>query len=285
MKLSITHHTRYDYDREVSLHPHLLFIRPRETPLQTVESFTMGFEPHGRVNWMRDEFDNFPASVHFDQSARALDIKSSCLITTADVGPFEFLVRDYAANFPFQYEPLHRFNLGIYLRPPKESTRNVLDLWLQRNFLNRPSDTISAIFALNQVVQCRIGYQRREEPGIQTADTTLAKGFGTCRDFAALLIECLRHLGLAARFVSGYLFDPLANASAPGDMHAWVEVFIPGAGWRGLDPTHGIFCDNAYIPVAHAVVAESVNPVQGSFFSAPAASSRLSSNVHIQRLD
>lgn len=104
----------------------------------------------------------------------------------------------------------------------------------------------------------------------------------TLAALAALLIACARSLGLAARFVSGYLYDSTGAPDASGDMHAWAEVFLPGAGWRGLDPTHGIFCDNTYVPVAHAVVAESVNPIQGSFFSPIPANAQLSTQVRIQ---
>jgi transglutaminase-like putative cysteine protease len=113
---------------------------------------------------------------------------------------------------------------------------------------------------------------------------TLELGTGTCRDYAVLFIALARTLGVAARFVSGYLFDPHQLGDSPGDMHAWVEVFIPGAGWRALDPTHGIFCDNAYVPVAHAVLAESVNPVQGSFFG-PTVEAQLTTHVRVRRSD
>ena len=284
MRLKISHHTRYDYDRPVILNPHLLFLRPRENPLQAVEAFSMDFQPAARVDWMRDDFDNLPASARFAGESSFLEIRTQCEVTTADVGPFDFLVRDYAIVFPFQYEPLHRFNLGIYLKLPHESAGQILSNWLDQRFQNRPSETVSALFALNRCIQQSILYQRREDLGIQSAVTTISLGTGTCRDFATLLIECARMLGVAARFVSGYLFDPEIDTSLPGDMHAWAEVFLPGAGWRGIDPTHGVFCDNAYVPVAHAVVAESVNPVQGSFFSSPPATSQLNASVDIQRL-
>ena len=125
-------------------------------------------------------------------------------------------------------------------------------------------------------------YRRRDEHGIQQPAVTIELGTGSCRDYAVLLIACLRTLGLAARFVSGYLFDPSRAGLFGGDMHAWVEVFLPGAGWRGLDPTHGIFCDNAYVPVAHAVVAMSVNPVQGSFFSLQPAHATMTTDVQVR---
>lgn len=234
---------------------------------------------------MRDDLDNVPASAQFDCSSDSLEISTQFEVTTSNLGPFDFLVRDYAISFPFQYEPLHKFNLGLYLKPPIESVRLVLKEWLDLNMKEKPKESVATLFQLNRAIQLGIHYQRREDIGIQSAVETVNLGSGTCRDFAALFIECARMLGFAARFVSGYLFDPAVNASQPGDMHAWVEIFLPGAGWRGLDPTHGIFCDNAYVPVAHAVVAESVNPVQGSFYSNPPAGSTLTSDVRVQRID
>jgi len=282
MKLEISHTTRYEYDREVQLMPHLLYLRPRDNSLLTVDRFELSFTPEGNVAWMRDDFDNLPASVSFGASSSLLEVRSRCSVTTTNIGPFEFLVRDYATRMPFDYEPLHRFNLGIYLSPPPPHTVAALIRWLDEHFTHRPDDSVAWLFSLNETIQRSLRYQRRDELGIQSPDATVALGTGSCRDYAALLIACARSLGLAARFVSGYLYDSTSAPNANGDMHAWTEVFLPGAGWRGLDPTHGIFCDNTYVPVAHAVVAESVNPIQGSFFSPIPANAKLSTQVRIQ---
>lgn len=281
MHLSIAHHTRYQYDRVVKLLPHLLYLRPRENPLLQVKHFQFTFTPEARIQWMRDDFDNLPASVQFSANIATLDIHSACTVETTDAPPFNFLVRDYAAKFPFEYEPLHRFNLSIYLTPPVQSTQEVLRPWLAQRFTSRPRETVAWLFELNQVLCRSLAYRRRDEPGIQTATTTISLGTGSCRDFAVVFIECARMLGVAARFVSGYMCDLTNDGTAPGSMHAWVEVFIPGAGWIGLDPTHGLFCQNTYVPVAHAVVAESVNPIQGSFFSVEPAFARMESDVKV----
>jgi len=284
MNFEIVHTTRYDYDREVRILPHLLYLRPRDNPLLEVSRFTFNFQPEARVDWMRDDFDNLPASVQFFTLSTFLEIRAECAVTTSDSPPFDFLVRDYAQTFPFSYEPLHQFNLSIYLNPPDNDVQVALRRWLDLHFPVRPKETVAWLFALNQMLFQRLTYQRREEPGIQPALTTITLGLGSCRDYAVLLIACARTLGLAARFVSGYLFDPAINGSTVGDMHAWAEIFLPGAGWRGLDPTHGIFCDNSYVPVAHAVVAESVNPIQGSFVSQPPALGCLSADVRVRRI-
>jgi len=250
-----------------------------------VSEFSFAFQPTARVDWMRDDFDNLPASAHFSEPGTTLEIQSRCAVTTADTQPFQFLLRDYAIAFPFDYEPLHRFNLSIYLTPPAQTTQEMLRGWIARHLPDPPPETVAWIAALNRLIFATLRYGRRDEPGIQSAATTVQLGTGTCRDYAVVLIECCRTLGVAARFVSGYVFDPAADDTGPGDMHAWAEVFLPGAGWRGLDPTHGIFCNSAYVPVAHAVVAESVNPIQGSFSSATPTTAVLTTEVRVRRLD
>jgi transglutaminase-like putative cysteine protease len=182
------------------------------------------------------------------------------------------------------YEPLHSFNLSIYLIPPRDSTQALLKEWLAQRFTSQPSDTVGWLFALNRLLFESIKYERRDAEGIQDTSMTLSRKMGACRDLAVLLVEIARTCGLAARFVSGYVYDA-GRSDQNADMHAWAEVFLPGAGWRGVDPTHGIFCDNAYVPVAHAVVAESVNPVQGSYVSLVPAKARLTAEVSVRRAD
>jgi len=284
MHLEISHLTRYEYDREVQLLPHLLYLRPRENPLLAVNRFAFTFQPGAKVAWMRDDFDNLPASAQFSVNAASLEIRADCTVTTTDTPPFDFLVRDYATTFPFAYEPLHRFNLSIYLTPPEVATQNALRRWLDARFTVRPKETVAWLLSLNQCISRSLSYRRRDEPGIQTALTTITLGTGSCRDFAVVLIECARTLGIAARFVSGYMYDSSSNGSVASSMHAWAEVFLPGAGWIGMDPTHGLFCQNAYVPVAHAVVAESVNPIQGSFFSAAPVAAKMTSDVRVHQV-
>lgn len=283
MNLSISHLTRYTYDREVQFQPHLVYLRPRENPLLQVDRFTFRLSPSAAVSWMRDDFDNLPASIRFSGDGRQLEIESRCEVTTADLPPFDFLLRDYAAQFPFEYEPLHRFNLSIYLTPPAAPDRQRLRTWIATHLPEPPVETVAWLAAINRAIASGLRYGRREAAGIQTIEETLTLGSGTCRDFAVLLIACARTLGVAARFVSGYQFDASAAPQQDGDMHAWVEVFLPGAGWRGLDPTHGIFCDATYVPVAHAVVAESVNPVQGSVGSRTPPNTTFTTRVQVRR--
>lgn len=283
MHIDISHTTRFEYDREVQLRSHLLYLRPRENPLLQVDRFELAFTPSARVQWMRDDFDNILASAQFSDRASVLEIRSACTVSTSDLLPFDFLVRDYARTYPFAYEPLHYFNLGIYFAPEQASAQAPLRRWLAEHFRDQPDDTVAWLLALNRTVHQHLEYRHRPEPGIQQALTTLELGTGSCRDYAAFLIECARALGIAARFVSGYMADQTPGASTGRSMHAWVEVFLPGAGWRGLDPTHGIFCDSSYVPIAHAVVAESVNPVQGSFTGEASVAVRMTADVQVSR--
>jgi transglutaminase-like putative cysteine protease len=282
LNLEITHTTRYTYDRLVQLHPHLVYLRPRENSLLHVRKFELLLQPAGTIHWMRDDFDNLPASIHFGLMSDVLEIRSECLVETTDLPPFDFLVRDYARSMPFDYEPLHLSNLSLYLALPSPAIQQGLNEWLKSRFIYRPTDTVAWLMALIQTLNAQVRYERREEAGIQEPLETIQLNSGSCRDYATLFVACARTLGVAARFVSGYVYDPHLDQNLPGDMHAWAEVFLPGAGWRGIDPTYGLFCNNAYVPVAHAVVAESINPIQGSYYSPEPAKAQLTSDVRIR---
>lgn len=266
----------------MQLHPHLVYLRPRENSLLQVKSFELTLQPGGQIHWMRDDFDNLPASVRFHLQSDTLQICSKCIVETKDLPPFDFLVRDYARSMPFAYEPLHLANLALYLTPPPTAVQGALNKWLDERFIHRPTDTVAWLMALIQTLNANVKYERRDEEGIQKPLQTIELNSGSCRDYATLFIACARTLGVAARFVSGYVYDPGLDQNLSGDMHAWAEVFLPGAGWRGIDPTYGLFCNNSYVPVAHAVVAESINPIQGAYYSPEKVSSSLTTSVRVQ---
>jgi len=285
MKLHVSHLTRYEYERAVTLSPHLLFLRPRETPLLRVNSFGFNISPEAKLVWTRDSHDVLLAWAYFWDNAPALSIRSEFEVETYDTNPFDFILRPYAFTIPFKYEPLEQFNLTPYLAPPFKETRQILTAWLDEHFVDRPPETVPYLTALNQLVYTSMTYNRREEQGIQSSRTTLALGSGACRDYSVLFVELCRTLGIAARFVSGYLYtDPGDDHRSAGAMHAWAEVYLPGAGWKGLDPTHGVLCDDAFIPVAHAAIAESVNPIQGTVFSANRVVANLLTEVRVEKL-
>lgn len=286
MKLRVSHLTRYEYDRQVGLTPHLLYLRPRESAAQRLVSHRLTVQPDARLCEIRDPHDNNLCWAHFWERSSVLNIRSDCEVETRLPNPFDFILKPYAVPFPFKYEPVFDFALGPYLAPPFDDTQARLRAWLDEHFVDRPGETVPFLSALNSLLYQTLRYTRREERGIQPSATTLALGGGACRDYAVLFVELVRTLGLAARFVSGYMFSaPDDDHRTAGAMHAWAEVYLPGAGWRGLDPTHGIWCDETFIPVAHAAQAESVNPIQGSIYSAGPAVTKLHVNVTVERAD
>ncbi|HWA09358.1 MAG TPA: transglutaminase family protein [Opitutaceae bacterium] len=287
MLLRISHHTRYDYAREVSFAPHLLYLRPRETPLQRLRSFKCNVAPQARLLSTVDAQDNCALWAHFWEKSSALNLRSECEVETLSANPFDFLLRPAAAKFPFAYTPADRFALGPYLAPPFDRTQVRLREWLAAQLPEPPEETVAFLTALNGAIHRSIAYVRREQGAIQPSAETLALGSGSCRDSAVLLIELCRTLGLAARFISGYLYDPPPPEEknpVPGAMHAWVEVYLPGAGWKGLDPTRDMFCDDTFVPVAHAAQADNANPIQGNYYASGPVSSKLTTSVVVEKL-
>ena len=289
MFLRATHLTRYTYSQAVAFAPHALYLRPRETPRQRLHNFAITLSPTAKLISTGDANENALDWAYYPPATRAdtLEIRTEFMVETLDTNPFDFFLAPSANAFPFTYSPAERFALAPALTPPSEATTTILRSWLAQHLPNPPTDTLSLLSALNTAVRNALRYTRREEPGIQSAITTLEIGSGSCRDYAVSFIDLCRHLGLAARFVSGYLYEAPPTDGSPGfppAMHAWAEVYLPGAGWRGLDPTRGIFCDDAFIPVAHAALAETVNPVQGGFYTTGQVTSQLHNEITLERL-
>jgi transglutaminase-like putative cysteine protease len=286
MKLRVSHLTRYEYDHEVGLSPHILYLRPREFAQQRLLSHRLSVQPDAKLSHIRDAHDNNFVWVHFWERATCLNIRSEFEVEQTFTNPFDFILKPYATTFPFDYEPVFDFALGPYLAPPFDETRARLRAWLDEHFIDRPGEVVPYLTALNTLLYQSLRYTRREERGIQPSTVTLDLGGGACRDYAVLLVELARTLGLAARFVSGYMFAPPDdNQRTVGAMHAWAEIYLPGGGWRGIDPTHGIWCNENFIPVAHAAQAETVNPIQGGIYSPVPVSSRLYADVVVERLE
>lgn len=290
MFLRLVHLTRYDYSEPVSFAPHALYLRPRESPRQRLHHFALEITPTARRIATNDPLDNALDWAYFapENPATKLEFRSELLVETLDTNPFDFFLKPTALTFPFQYDPAEHAALTPCLTPRLDSPApDVLRAWLDKHLPAPPTETVPFLMALNSSLNRALLYTRREEQGIQSAAETLARGSGSCRDYAVLLIELCRALGLAARFVSGYLFEPAATGAAPPlppAMHAWPEVYLPGAGWRGLDPTRGIFCDDAFVPVAHAALAESVNPIQGTFYGPATVASKLTTVLSVEKL-
>lgn len=285
MKLRVSHLTRYHYDQTVGFTPHSLYLRPRESASLRVADYTLDVQPGGKVVHLRDAQDNNMARAYIWDRGDTLTIDSRFTAETLDANPFDFLLKSRALNFPFSYDPDSDFALSPYLIPPAAPVQAALRDWLATHLPDPPDETVPYVTRLADLLFKTIAYARREEEGIQTSLETIALGSGACRDTAVFACELFRTLGLAARFVSGYLYAPPGDDHASrGAMHAWIELYLPGAGWKAIDPTHGVFCDDCYIPVAHSARPDSVNPIQGGIANDQPATARMEADILIEKL-
>lgn len=268
----ILHQTRYDFSAPVQLQPHELRLRPREGHELRIETSSLNIEPPAVLRWRRDVEDNSVATASFSAEASHLLIESDTTIQQYDQAPLDFLVSDYATQYPFNYRDEERTLLAPYMSTPGQAQLPELGTWLRDIWhpgLN--IETYVLLETLNEYLHDALDYQVREEPGVQSVAETLELRRGSCRDFAFLFMEAVRFLGLAARFVTGYVYvspDP----DHIGSTHAWAEVLLPGAGWKGFDPTNRKIVGPEHIAVAVARSPEAVPPVAGSYVGPPNAS-------------
>ncbi len=272
--VAITHATTYRYDRPVTLSPHVVRLRPAPHSRTPILAYSLQVTPEQHfVNWQQDPFGNFQARLVFPEKATELSFTVDLVADLTVINPFDFFVDDSARTFPFVYEPALAADLTPYLRaePPGPLVR----AWLAA-LPKLPDDGLAIVDFLvdvNRRLNADIAYTIRLEEGVQTPEQTLAKRLGSCRDSGWLLVQVLRNLGLAARFVSGYLVQLVADLEAldgPSgptadftDLHAWAEVYVPGAGWIGLDPTSGLFAGEGHIPLACTPEPSTAAPVTG----------------------
>ena len=272
IRVAINHKTTYTYDRLVGLSPHVFRLRPAAHSRTQIEAYSFKVTPKEHfINWQQDPFGNYQARVVFPEKAMELSVEVEVIANMVVINPFDFFVEDYAEKFPFKYEDQLRKELVPYFEFKEFGPR--LRKWISE--VDKTSKSINDFLVyINQKLNRDINYSIRMEVGVQTCEETLEKALGSCRDSAWLLVQILRHLGLAARFVSGYLVQLTADIksldgpSGPEndftDLHAWTEVFIPGAGWIGLDPTSGLFAGEGHIPLACTPDFASAAPVVGA---------------------
>ena len=283
-RLQVEHTTTYQYGSAVTLLPHRLLLRPREGQEIRIESVELTIAPAHQLRWHRDAYDNAVAIASFNESSRRLSIQSHVLLQHYQDWPLDFLVADHAVYFPFRYEPAESVDLGPYLESIFAADQPLLTAWLRPFWIpGQVVETYLLLEWLNKAIATGFVYRQREEPGVQSPATTLAQRTGSCRDFATLFIEACRSLGLAARFVSGYLCSP-GSGLYVGATHAWAEVYLPGAGWKGFDSTYGQIVGNDHIAVAVHRHPESVPPVAGAFLAATAESPVMQVVVNVLEL-
>jgi len=272
IKIAIQHHTEYRFDRLTEIHPHIVRLRPAPHCRTPIESYSLKVTPDNHfINWQQDPFSNHLARMVFSEKARKLIFDVEVIADMTVINPFDFFLDEQFEQFPFKYNKQLKKDLAPYLQITEKGP--LLMKWLEQ--VNRSKQpTINFLVDLNIRLQNELSYLIRMDPGVQSCEETLTLKQGSCRDYAWLLVQILRHLGLAARFVSGYLVQLKADIKAldgPSgpeadftDLHAWTEVYIPGAGWVGLDSTSGLFAGEGHIPLACTPDPISAAPITGS---------------------
>lgn len=281
-RLRIQHVTEYQFPTEVILNQHRLLLRPREGHDVRIESSKLKITPDYTIKWQRDVFDNSLAVVNFLERSDKLTIASEVVIQHYEQAPYDFLVEEYAVNYPFMYEQGEQVDLAAFQRMVFFNDQQTINNWLLQLGLYG-METFALLVKLNQAISNNFRYQMREEAGVQSPAQTLTQRSGSCRDYATLFIEACRSLGFASRFVSGYLHAP-ATEAGNATTHAWVEVYLPGTGWKGFDPTAGEVTGNRHIAVAVARDPEAVPPVSGSFIGPGLVTPTMLVNVQVNLL-
>ena len=267
-RLSIIHKTRYSFRRDIALGRHQLMLRPRETRDLSLVSFDLEIWPAPVLDWSHDVAGNAVTSALFPSPARELDITARMVVDLhAPVWPV-FPIAASARQFPFTYSPDELTDLGALAQPQYFDQAKRLRGWVEPLIASQPTDTLALLKDISNAITAQIRYQGRETEGTQGPLETLDRGWGTCRDFAVLFAEAVRTLGFGARLVSGYLYNPSGESvgtTDAGATHAWVEVFVPGAGWIAFDPTNRSVGPANLIAVAVARNIHQISPVSGSF--------------------
>ncbi len=282
IRVALQHRTTYTFDHPVTVHPHTVRLRPAPHSRTPVTAYSLTVSPRNHfLNWQQDAFGNYLARLVFSEPVSELDVTVDLVADMTVINPFDFFVEEYAETYPFSYTEELRADLEPYLRPVDDGDAGagpgpLVRRWVQEHGRPRGGGTpiVNFLVQLNTAVRDDVDYSVRMETGVQDPGETLTRRLGSCRDSAWLLVSVLRQLGLAARFVSGYLVQLTADQSAidgPSgptedftDLHAWAEVYLPGAGWVGLDATSGLFAGEGHIPLCATPHPSSAAPITGA---------------------
>ena len=259
IQVALHHKTQYRYDRLVHLGPQSVRLRPAPHCRTPIHSYALQvFPARHSLHWLQDPQANYLARLIFPEATTEFSVEVELAAEMIAINPFDFFLEPEAGTFPLQYDAGTSRELCPYLEPDAAGPG-------MASFLTEipriPTGTMEFLVDLNHRVQHEIGYVKRLEPGVQTCEETLELRHGSCRDSAWLFVQVARNLGLAARFVSGYLIEVAEEDSA--ELHAWAEVYLPGAGWVGFDPTSGLLAAEGHIPLACTAEATRAAPISG----------------------
>jgi transglutaminase-like putative cysteine protease len=259
IRVALQHQTRYRYDRPVQLGPQTIRLRPAPHCPVPIHDYSLRVAPENHtLHWQQDPPSNFVARVLFPEETAEFTVEVGFKAEMIAINPFDFFLEPSAARFPFVYDADVARELCPYVGGDSAGPQLAA---LLAEIPREPRETLDFLVDLNKRIASEIGYVRRLEPGIQTTEETMSRRQGSCRDSAWLLVQVARHLGLAARFVSGYLIELAETDSA--DLHAWAEIYLPGAGWVGFDPTSGLLTAEGHIPLACTAEAHRAAPISG----------------------
>jgi hypothetical protein len=278
MKIKILYATDYRYEKEVGFSPHLFRLFPK--PEQQVTCTRIAFETNAGadVQHRKDIFDNNIAFCFYPQPGTDLIARLEIDLQLREKNAFHFLLDSHALEFPFTYTPDEMRVLSPYL---EQKHKVPLHFW-------HPSKkpTVDALVELNTALHQNLAYERRDEGRARSPNETLLASSGACRDFAVLMAEVLRTHGVASRLASGYLCEfGESEKRAEGALHAWTEAYLPGAGWIGLDPTNGVFCNHNHITAAVGLTPEDVAPITGSYYDKAVVPSKMNATLELIKIE
>ncbi len=292
LRLRVSHTTTYSYAKPVEFGDHRLMIRPRDSHDLRLLDASLTIEPRAELRWVHDVFGNSVAIAQFRETGSQLKIISEIVIDRYPLPDIQFGVEPYAARLPFSYPASEVPDLGRTIERHYTDPDRLITEWT-RDILDSPSvdgDTEAFLRVLTQSVKEQFSYTVRYEPGVQTPVETLEKSSGSCRDYAIFMMEAVRSVGLATRFVSGYLYDPALDGGESGVVgagatHAWVQVYLPGAGWIEFDPTNGGAGGHNLVPIAVAREPGQAVPIAGTFAGEPEDYLGMSVDVTVRSLE
>lgn len=283
-RLTIRHETRYTYERPVSFGLHRLLVRPRDGHALQVAQASLAFSPAGETRWIYDAFGNCVCLLTPHGETTGLSIVSELTIERFPAPLSPLHVENPHTATPIVYGKCDRAVLAPFMEPVSDDPDNAFLDWIRDDIAQPDEPALDFLLRTNQRIHQQFSYSTRMEEGTQTPAFTVVQRAGTCRDFAWLMVEALRRLGYAARFVTGYLYSPNASIRGAGATHAWCEVFLPDLGWMEFDPTNALAESADLIPVAISRTPEEASPISGAIFGDP-GQSQLEVHVEVRLAD